>query len=141
MSSSGKASSFSFVTSPPSRAVVNQEFRVKIRAPSSDRNGTMGFVSLEYAHPRPGELPDASRYLDGAGAGNWERKASGYDVMELGPIKVTQPGHYYLRVHFYSDPKPKKDGDGQDVEKMGIVESEMFRVTDQKGLGVFSIGG
>ncbi|KAI0150000.1 hypothetical protein F4776DRAFT_604122 [Hypoxylon sp. NC0597] len=133
MSSSGKASRFSFVTSPPSTVMVNQEFRIKVRAPSSDKNGTMGFVSLASASSRSGELLETTRYLDGTLVGNWARKASGYDVMEFGPIKVTQPGHYHLHVHFYSDPKPKEDGEGQDVEKMGIAESEVFQVR-QKGL-------
>ncbi|KAI1413213.1 hypothetical protein F5Y13DRAFT_198938 [Hypoxylon sp. FL1857] len=139
MSSSGKASSATFANSPPSNAIVGQEFRIKVRAPSSntDKNGAIGFVSLACAPSRSGGLAETSYCLEGSILGNWERKGNCFDTMEFGPIKVTHPGRYYLRVHFYSDPMPRNEGEGQDVELMGVLESETFQVHER---GLFSKG-
>ncbi|KAI0837148.1 hypothetical protein F5Y06DRAFT_272101 [Hypoxylon sp. FL0890] len=132
MSSSRNASKFSFVISPPSNVAVGQAFRIKVRAPSDNNNGTMGFVSLAGTPSRPSELSEPSHYLEGTTVRNWELKGNAYDVMEFESLKVTHPGRYYLRIHFYGEPKATKDSEGDELENMGILESEVFQVQENR---------
>ncbi|KAI1098721.1 hypothetical protein F4804DRAFT_323973 [Jackrogersella minutella] len=129
MSAFGSGSRAVFVMQPPASLKVGQEFTISIRASHSRDNGTMGFVTLARSGSRSHDSSRTSDFLGGTSlVGNWDRGPPGSDTMEFTSIKVTQPGSYYLKIHLYSEPKDKGDGNGPQVEHLGIVCSQGFNV-------------
>ncbi|KAI1657751.1 hypothetical protein F4813DRAFT_359431 [Daldinia decipiens] len=139
MPSPGKASGVTFSLSPPARVRVGAGFRIRIRAPSNDDNGSMAIVRLvRVSSCRDNSstgLLASSDLFQGNVVGNWQAETNQptsngqqYDIMEFKSLKVNQPGSYYLRIQLYGAPAAGGERSGFHVEHIRNLDSERFYV-------------
>ncbi|KAI1807089.1 hypothetical protein F4811DRAFT_65805 [Daldinia bambusicola] len=140
MPSPGKASGVTFSLSPPARVRVGTGFRIRIRAPSNEDNGSMAIVRLVRVpscrdnSSTTGLLAPADLF-QGNVVGNWQAETSQpasngqqYEIMEFKSLVVNQPGSYYLRIQLYGAPAASGERSGFHVEHIRNLDSERFYV-------------
>ncbi|KAI2614914.1 hypothetical protein GGR54DRAFT_324102 [Hypoxylon sp. NC1633] len=130
-----------FSQPPPSRVKVGVGFRIKIRAPAEDENGSFAMVSLGSASSNPFDASDTTARIDGKLLGSWQTEGNlsshsdgrHFESIEFNSVKISKAGRYYLSVRIFGAPTHGWDGKARtrpSIEHLRDLDSDVFYVED-----------